>query len=82
MSVCGRRLLIVEDEPLLRITMADALRKEGWIVDIAEDGVRIEDLNSSNGTIVNMKKMSRADIEADDLMIIGDFRIHAIPAED
>jgi DNA-binding NtrC family response regulator len=33
-------LLIVEDEPLLRITMADALRKEGWAVDVAEDGVK------------------------------------------
>ena len=40
MSICGRRLLIVEDEPLLRITIADALRKEGWVVDVAEDGVK------------------------------------------
>ncbi len=39
MTVCGTRLLIVEDEPLLRVTMADALRKEGWEVDVAEDGV-------------------------------------------
>jgi DNA-binding NtrC family response regulator len=39
MSVCRGRLLIVEDEPLLRITMSDALRKEGWTVDLAEDGV-------------------------------------------
>jgi DNA-binding NtrC family response regulator len=39
-----RRLLIVEDEPLLRVAMGDALRKEGWIVDIAEDGVRGEEL--------------------------------------
>jgi DNA-binding NtrC family response regulator len=38
--MCGHRLLIVEDEPLLRITMADALRKEGWTVDVAEDGVK------------------------------------------
>jgi DNA-binding NtrC family response regulator len=38
--ICGHRLLIVEDEPLLRITMADALRKEGWTVDVAEDGVK------------------------------------------
>ena len=37
MKICGHRLLIVEDEPLLRITMADALRKEGWVVDVAED---------------------------------------------
>ena len=40
MKICGHRLLIVEDEPLLRITMADALRKEGWVVDVAEDGVK------------------------------------------
>ena len=40
MKICGHRLLIVEDEPLLRITMADALRKEGWAVDVAEDGVK------------------------------------------
>ena len=40
MTICGRRLLIVEDEPLLRITIADALRKEGWVVDVAEDGVK------------------------------------------
>jgi DNA-binding NtrC family response regulator len=40
MSICGHRLLIVEDEPLLRITMADALRKEGWAVDVAEDGAK------------------------------------------
>ncbi len=40
MKICGNRLLIVEDEPLLRITMADALRKEGWVVDVAEDGVK------------------------------------------
>ncbi|MCP4899254.1 MAG: sigma-54-dependent Fis family transcriptional regulator [bacterium] len=40
MTQQGHRLLIVEDEPLLRITMADALRKEGWTVDVAEDGVK------------------------------------------
>jgi len=40
MTICGNRLLIVEDEPLLRITMGDALRKEGWTVDVAEDGVK------------------------------------------
>jgi len=39
-TLCGHRLLLVEDEPLLRITMADALRKEGWAVDVAEDGVK------------------------------------------
>ena len=38
MKICGHRLLIVEAESLLRITMADALRNEGWVVDVAEDG--------------------------------------------
>ena len=33
-----RRLLIVEDEPLLRVAISDALRKEGWIVDLADNG--------------------------------------------
>jgi len=38
MRASCRRLLIVEDEPILRITVADALRKEGWDVSVAEDG--------------------------------------------
>jgi two-component system response regulator HydG len=40
MTICGRRLLIAEDEPILRITMAEALEKEGWVVDVAEDGAK------------------------------------------
>ena len=40
MTPCGNRLLIAEDEPLLRVSMADALRKEGWTVDVAADGVK------------------------------------------
>jgi DNA-binding NtrC family response regulator len=36
----GNRLLIAEDEPLLRVSMADALRKEGWTVDVAADGAK------------------------------------------
>ena len=44
--------------------------------------VRIEDLNSINGTLVNLKKVDRADLEADDLITIGDFQIHARRAND
>jgi two-component system response regulator AtoC len=40
MNPCGNRLLVVEDEPILRITIADALRKEGWEVDVVEDGAK------------------------------------------
>ena len=39
-ATCGNRLLIAEDEPLLRVSMADALRKKGWTVDVAVDGVK------------------------------------------
>ncbi len=40
MTVSGQRLLIVEDEPLLRVSLSDALTKEGWQVDVAPDGER------------------------------------------
>ncbi len=40
MRPCGHRLLVVEDEPILRVTIADALRKEGWEVDVVEDGAK------------------------------------------
>jgi DNA-binding NtrC family response regulator len=40
MATCGNRLLIAEDEPLLRVSIADALRKEGWTVDVAVDGMK------------------------------------------
>ena len=76
------RVMIGRDEDSDLRLDSEFVSRHHALMFIAEDGVRIEDLNSSNGTIVNMKKMSRADIEADDLIIIGDFRIHAIPAED
>jgi DNA-binding NtrC family response regulator len=31
--------LVVEDEPILRVAISDALRKEGWAVDVADNGV-------------------------------------------
>lgn len=34
----GRRILVVEDEPILRDTLADSLRGEGLAVDTAADG--------------------------------------------
>jgi DNA-binding NtrC family response regulator len=40
MTTRARRLLIIEDEPLLRVSMADSLRNDGWTVDTAEDGAR------------------------------------------
>jgi pSer/pThr/pTyr-binding forkhead associated (FHA) protein len=47
----------------------------------SNQGVRIEDLNSFNGTLLNLKKVNRADIFADDLITIGDFQIRARSAD-
>lgn len=40
MSGCVGRVLVIEDEPLLRISIRDALQNEGWTVDVAEDGIQ------------------------------------------
>jgi len=39
------------------------------------EGTYIEDLNSFNGTIVNSKKITRCDLQAGDVVTIGDFQI-------
>jgi DNA-binding NtrC family response regulator len=44
MNVTCSRILLAEDEPILRVSLAEALRKEGWTVDAAEDGHRALDL--------------------------------------
>lgn len=40
-----------------------------------EKGLYIEDLNSSNGTIVNSRTVTRCDLKASDIITIGDFQI-------
>ncbi|RLE24443.1 MAG: sigma-54-dependent Fis family transcriptional regulator [Acidobacteria bacterium] len=40
MNSCVGRVLVIEDEPLLRISIRDSLQKEGWTVDVAEDGAQ------------------------------------------
>jgi chromosome segregation ATPase len=40
-----------------------------------EQGLYIEDLNSSNGTIVNSRTVTRCDLKASDIITIGDFQI-------
>jgi DNA-binding NtrC family response regulator len=40
MNVTCSRILLAEDEPILRVSLSEALRKEGWTVDAAEDGQR------------------------------------------
>ena len=44
--------------------------------------VRIEDLNSFNGTLVNLKKIIRTDLKPGDMIMIGDFQLHARRAND
>ena len=44
----------------------------------AKEGVRIEDLNSANGTLVNMKKIDSAELKAGDLIVIGDAQIRPL----
>ena len=43
----------------------------------SSDGQSIEDLNSSNGTIVNDEKVVRRELQSGDVIIIGDFEISA-----
>jgi two-component system OmpR family response regulator len=38
-TICGMRILVVEDEPRLQRNLAKALREEGYAVDTAADGV-------------------------------------------
>ncbi len=40
-----------------------------------EKGLYIEDLNSSNGTRVNSRTITRCDLRAGDIVMIGDFQI-------
>ena len=42
------RLLLAEDDEIMRITLADRLHKEGWLVDAAENGAFALDLIKEN----------------------------------
>lgn len=45
------------------------------LISYAKQGFYIEDLNSFNGTIVNSTKISRCNLRAGDVVVIGDFEI-------
>jgi type II secretory pathway predicted ATPase ExeA len=45
------------------------------LITCTEQGLCIDDLNSFNGTVVNFKKIAHCELQADDTVIIGDFRI-------
>lgn len=40
----GRRALVVDDSPSIREALTTMLAREGWIVDVADDGIRAHDM--------------------------------------
>jgi CheY-like chemotaxis protein len=49
--VASRRVLVVDDEPFIRMALQDALEEQGFTVDEAEDGYRaLENLEGAEDT--------------------------------
>jgi hypothetical protein len=65
MTVIGRR-----EDCDLRIPVGDVSRKHCRLVR-TDDGIRIEDLGSSNGTHVNGQRIQESDLNAGDVVSIG-----------
>jgi len=76
------RILIGRDEDSDMRLDSEFVSRHHALIFCAGGFVRIEDLNSINGTLVNLKKINRTDLEADDMITIGDFQIHARRAYD
>ncbi len=71
------RIMIGRDKDSDLCLESEFVSRHHALVFCSDKGVRIEDLNSFNGTLVNLKKVSRAELHAGDLIIIGDFQIRA-----
>jgi hypothetical protein len=65
MTVIGRR-----EDCDLRIPVGDVSRKHCRILS-GDDGVRVEDLGSSNGTFVNHERVQQADLNPGDTLGVG-----------
>jgi hypothetical protein len=65
MTIIGRR-----EDCDLRIPVSDVSRKHCRLVR-TDDGIRIEDLGSSNGTYVNGERIQEGDLHAGDVLGIG-----------
>lgn len=76
------RLMIGRDDDSDLCLESEFVSRHHALMFCSEHGVRIEDLNSFNGTLVNLKKIHRADVHADDLILIGDYQIRARRSED
>jgi len=71
------RIMIGRDEDSDMRLDSEFVSRHHALMFCAGGFVRIEDLNSFNGTLVNLKKINRTDLVADDIITIGDFQIHA-----
>jgi hypothetical protein len=80
MTVIGRR-----EDCDLRIPVSDVSRKHCRLVR-TDDGIRIEDLGSSNGTFVNGERIQECDLNAGDVLGIGPVQfivqIEGVPHDD
>ncbi len=65
MTIIGRR-----EDCDLRIPVSDVSRKHCRLVR-TDDGIRIEDLGSSNGTYVNAQRIQESELNAGDVLGIG-----------
>jgi pSer/pThr/pTyr-binding forkhead associated (FHA) protein len=80
MTVIGRR-----EDCDLRIPVGDVSRKHCRLVR-TDDGIRIEDLGSSNGTYVNGQRIQESELNAGDQVGVGPVQfvvqINGMPADD
>ena len=80
MTIIGRR-----EDCDLRIPVTDVSRKHCRLVR-TDDGIRIEDLGSSNGTHVNGQRVQESDLNPGDIVGIGPVQfivqIDGVPDED
>ena len=69
------RVMIGRGEDCELLLDSQFVSRHHALIYCSNEGVCIEDLNSSNGTFVNSRKVSRRDLQADDKVAIGDFQL-------
>jgi hypothetical protein len=72
------RIMIGRDDDSDLQLASEFVSRHHALLFCAKEGVRIEDLNSANGTLVNMKKIDSAELKAGDLIVIGDAQIRPL----
>jgi len=77
MEVAGgqSRIMIGRSEDSDLHLNSEFVSRHHALIFCAEQGLYIEDLNSSNGTLVNSKTVTRCDLQIGDIVTIGDFQI-------